>query len=121
MPWIIDRLAPPKGAGVFAYHHAILPDHDAFGVGMHLDGTADGSRQNRVFVVVEPHRAGLRHRGWHAVEAIEAADVWNEVGPLGECPVFCVSVIWSMLPKRSKDDDDFQRSAGRVAEGLQAA
>ena len=38
-----------------------------------------------------------------------------------ECPTFCVSVIWSMLPERSKDDDDFQRTAGRAAEGLQAA
>jgi len=38
-----------------------------------------------------------------------------------ECPTFCVSLIWSMLPERSKDDDDFQRTAGRVAEGLQAA
>ena len=38
-----------------------------------------------------------------------------------ECPIFCVSVKWSMLPERSKDDDDFQRVAGRVAEGLQAA
>ena len=39
----------------------------------------------------------------------------------GECPIFCVSVIWSMLPERSKDDDDFERTAGRTAEGLQAA
>ena len=40
---------------------------------------------------------------------------------VGECPIFCVSVIWSMLPERSKDDDDFERTAGRTAEGLQAA
>ena len=39
----------------------------------------------------------------------------------GECAIFCVSVIWSMLPERSKDDDDFERTAGRTAEGLQAA
>ena len=39
----------------------------------------------------------------------------------GECQIFCVTVIWSMLPERSKDDDDFERTAGRVAEGLQAA
>lgn len=38
-----------------------------------------------------------------------------------ECPTFCVWVIWSMLPERSKDDDHFERTAGRVAEGLQAA
>ena len=42
-------------------------------------------------------------------------------GKTRECPVFCVWVIGSMLPERSKDDDDFERSAGRVAEGLQAA
>ena len=41
-------------------------------------------------------------------------------GSFGECPAFCVSVIWSMLPERSKDNDDFKRTAGRVAEGLQA-
>lgn len=39
----------------------------------------------------------------------------------GECQVFCVWVIGSMLPERSKDDDDFRRTAGRAAEGLQAA
>jgi hypothetical protein len=41
-------------------------------------------------------------------------------GLVRECPAFCVSVIWSMLPERSKDNDDFKRTAGRVAEGLQA-
>jgi hypothetical protein len=38
-----------------------------------------------------------------------------------ECLKLFVSVIWSMLPERSNDDDDFKRIAGRVAEGLQAA
>ena len=82
MPRIIDGLASPEGAGMLANHHAILPDHDAFGVSMHIYGTSDCRGQDRVFVVVEPDRAGLRYRGGHAVEAIEAADVWNEVGPL---------------------------------------
>lgn len=40
---------------------------------------------------------------------------------LRECPVFCVWLIGSMLPERSKDDDDFERTAGRAAEVLQAA
>ena len=35
-----------------------------------------------------------------------------------ECPVFCVSLNRSMLPEGSTDDDIFQRTAGRVAEGL---
>jgi hypothetical protein len=39
----------------------------------------------------------------------------------GECPIFCVTVIWSMLPERSKDDDDFQGTTGRAFEGLRAA
>jgi len=40
---------------------------------------------------------------------------------LGECPIFCVTALWSMLPKRSKDDDNFQGITGRTAEGLRAA
>ena len=42
---------------------------------------------------------------------------------LRECPTFCVTWIWFMLPERSKDenDDDFQGTAGRIAEGLRAA
>ena len=40
---------------------------------------------------------------------------------LGECQDFCVRLIGSMLPERSKDDDNIERTAGRVAEGLQAA
>jgi hypothetical protein len=38
-----------------------------------------------------------------------------------ECPIFCVTVIWSMLPERSKDDDNFQGTTGRTSEGLRAA
>ena len=59
MPRVIDRLAPPEGANVFAYHHAILPDDDALGIGMNFHRTSDRRGQNRVFVVVKPHRAGL--------------------------------------------------------------
>ncbi|MFN4059053.1 MAG: ABC transporter permease [Roseinatronobacter sp.] len=40
---------------------------------------------------------------------------------IGECPTFCVSVIWSVFPERSTDDDDIKRMTGRVVEGLQAA
>ncbi len=29
----------------------------------------------------------------------------------GECQIFCVWLIRSMLPERSKDDDNFQRFA----------
>ena len=39
----------------------------------------------------------------------------------GECPIFCVTAIWSMLPERSKDDDHIRGTAGRTTEGLRAA
>ena len=45
----------------------------------------------------------------------------NSVKAAGECPIFCVWGLGSMLPERSKDDDDFRRGSGRVAEGLRAA
>ena len=38
-----------------------------------------------------------------------------------ECPIFCVTAIWSMLPERSKDDDHIRGTAGRTTEGLRAA
>ena len=41
-------------------------------------------------------------------------------GKPGECQVFCVLLIRSMLPERSKDDDDFQRVTGRTVERLRA-
>jgi len=48
---------------------------------------------------------------------------WHDFGAVGECPIFCVTGAWSMLPERSKDDDDddFQGTAGRTSEGLRAA
>ncbi|MEP1590582.1 aldehyde dehydrogenase family protein [Sulfitobacter sp.] len=42
-------------------------------------------------------------------------------GKAGECPIFCVTANWSMLPERSKDDDHIQGTAGRTTEGLRAA
>jgi transposase len=47
--------------------------------------------------------------------------VGAQCGLLRECPIFCVTGIWSMLPEGSKDDDDFQGTAGRTFEGLRAA
>jgi hypothetical protein len=38
-----------------------------------------------------------------------------------ECPIFCVTALWSMLLERSEDDDDIQGITGRTAEGLRAA
>ena len=63
--------------------------------------------------------AGSLHEG-----PLDMVAYWLD-GPDGalerECLIFCVWGLGSMLPERSKDDDDFQRAAGRVAEGLRAA
>lgn len=61
VPGIIDSLAPTKGADMLSDDHSILPDNDPIGIGMHIDGLTDCRGQNRVFVVVKPHRAGFGH------------------------------------------------------------
>lgn len=38
-----------------------------------------------------------------------------------ECQGFCVLLTGAMLPERIKGDEDFERTGGRAAEGLQAA
>ena len=60
----------------------ILADDDAIGVGMDLDRPADGAGVHRVFVVVEAHQAGLRHRGRQRVESVEATAIGDELRPL---------------------------------------
>ena len=65
--------------------------------------------------------AGMTSVGAGTLAALLAAPWLGACLGIGECQVFCVWVIGSMLPERSKDDDDFQRTAGRAAEGLQAA
>ena len=54
----------------------------------------------------------LAHHGEKVVERQEQG---------GECPIFCVTGIWFMLPERSKDDDDIQGITGRAFERLRAA
>ena len=61
MPGIVDRLAAPKAARMLRHDAPVLADHDAIGVGVDFDRTADRARAHRVFVVVEPDQAGLRH------------------------------------------------------------
>ncbi len=81
VPRIIDRLTPTKGTRMFCDHHPVLPDDDPVGIGMHIHRPPDRRGQHRVFVVVEPDRAGLRHGSRHAVEAVEGPDVRNELQP----------------------------------------
>ena len=60
---------------------AILPDDDPVGIGMNVDGTANGAGQNRVFVGVKAHKARLRHRRRHGMEAVKATRIDNQLGP----------------------------------------
>ena len=82
MPGIVDRLASAVAARVLGHRASILADDDPIGVGVDVDGAADGARADRVFVVVEPYQAGLRHRGRQRVEPIETAAIRNELRPL---------------------------------------
>jgi len=82
MPRIVGYLAATVFAGMLGDDAAILPEDDAFGVGVDLDRTANRAGAHRVFVVVEPHQARLRHGGWLRVESIEATAIGNELGPL---------------------------------------
>jgi hypothetical protein len=83
MPRVKDGLAAAEGARMLADDHPVLPDDDPLGIGMHIDGSTDRRGQHRVFVVVEAHGAGLRHRGGHAVEPIEGAGIGHQLRPLG--------------------------------------
>jgi len=61
VPRIINRLGPTEASRVFTDDHTILANDDPLGIGMDLDRTPDRRRDDRVFIVVEPHRAGLGH------------------------------------------------------------
>ena len=83
MPGIVDCLAAAEAAPMFADNRAVVADHNAIGPrvrplagprtssGLDLDRPADGTRGDRVLVVVEPHQAGLRDRGLRRVEPVE--------------------------------------------------
>ena len=60
----------------------VLADHNAIGVSVDVDRTADRAGAHRVLVIVEPDQAGFRDRGRQGVEAIEAAAMGNELRPL---------------------------------------
>src|SRR6202012_3765591 len=82
MPWIVYGCAAPIAAWMFRHYAPFLADHDALGVGVNVDRAADCTGAHRVFVVVEPDEAGLRHRSRQRMEAVEAAAIGNELRPL---------------------------------------
>ena len=63
MPRIVYGCATPVATLMLRHDAPVLADHDAIGVGVDVDGAADRAGAHRVFVVVEPDQAGLRHRG----------------------------------------------------------
>ena len=82
MPGIVLDLAAAERARVLRDNPPVLADDDAVGVGVDVDRAADGAGVDRISVVVEPHEAGLRHRGRQRVESVEAAAIRNELRPL---------------------------------------
>src|SRR5580693_5940835 len=82
MPRIVDCLATPMAAGMFRDDATILANDNAIGIGMDVDRPPDGAGVHRVLVVVEAHQAGLRHRRWQRVEAVEPATIRDEIWPL---------------------------------------
>lgn len=83
VPGIIDVIATAKAGPMFGDRHPVLLDDKPISIGVDLDRATDGSRQDGIFVVVEANGACLRHRRWHAMEAIEGSDVMHEAAALG--------------------------------------
>jgi hypothetical protein len=68
---------------VLAHDRTVLTDDDAVGIGLDLHRPADGVCPDRILVVIEPDQAGLRHRGRHRMEAVEAPGIGHQARPLG--------------------------------------
>jgi hypothetical protein len=82
MPGIVDCRAAAKGTGMVSDDTPILADDDAIGIGLDVDRTADGAGVDRIPIVIEAHQAGLRDRGLHFMETVEAAPIWYKLLPL---------------------------------------
>jgi hypothetical protein len=81
-PGIVDCLAATVVAGMLHHDAPVLADHDALGVGVNVDWTTDCAGAHRVFIVVEPRQARLRHRCLLHMEPVEATAIGDELGPL---------------------------------------
>jgi transposase-like protein len=79
-------------------------------------------KNKAVYVALGVSRDGVREVLGLWIAENEGAKFWLSVmNELRKCQLFCVTALWSMLPERSKDDDDFQGTVGRTSEGLRAA
>ena len=82
MPGVVHGMPTAEGPLMLGDDPPVLADDDAVGVGVDVDRATDGAGADRIPVVVEPHEAGLRHRGGQRVESIEAAAIGDELRAL---------------------------------------
>lgn len=82
MPGVVDRLAAPEAADMLGDDDIVLADDDLVSIGVDLDGAPDGSREHRVFVVVETNGAGFGHRSRHRVESVEGTAIFHQLAAL---------------------------------------
>ena len=82
VPRIVGDLAASEAAGVFGDDLAVLADDDPIGVGPYIHRLPHGTCGDAVLVVVEAHQAGLGHRRFGRMEAVEGAAVVHQGGPL---------------------------------------
>ena len=66
---------PAKAEAMLGDDAPMRANDNRIGIGLDLDRPANGTGADRVFVVVEPHQAVLRHSG---VESIEAAAIGDK-------------------------------------------
>lgn len=76
---------------MFAHYDTVLTDDDAASIGSDFHRPPDRRRQHRVFVVVEPYRAGLGYRSENRMEAVEGTAIGNEL----------VALLLEHLPDRT--------------------
>ena len=67
---------------MFAGGDPVLANDDPVCISVDFDRTPDRARLHRIFVVIEPDKAGLGDRGWHRMEAVEPAGIGNKLQPL---------------------------------------
>src|SRR3954452_3523536 len=82
VPEIEHGLIAAEGARMIGDDAAVLTDLDSVRIGSDLDRPSDRAGADRVAVIVEPHEAGLRDRGRHRMEAVEATRIGHERRPL---------------------------------------
>jgi hypothetical protein len=101
MPGIVDRLFAAKASPMLADDDPVLANDDPVGVSMDFDRTANGARLGRVFVAIEPDKAGLGHRRVHRMEAVEAAAQLHELLPYRQKNARSNRGIWSAISHKA--------------------